>query len=523
MKMKKVSSLLLLILSSITMIGQNYETQIFEKWTGGTWKNYLKLTNTYDINKYLTNYSSYNWDTVSSSWTNLTKTDYINNSDGTVGQSLSQTWQKSLSSWMNDTRITNTFNGQSLKTTSIGEKWQKDSSKWNIDSRTTYTYSVSNKVKTIVSELWNKSQGVWSNSVRATYTYTSIDSIQTLIYEMWSTNKWVKYSRTNYTYDINNFIANYTYQNWDSTLNTWVNIFQYTYSHNLDGTPSNLVMSNWDKSINSFKNGYRYSYIYTAEKMIQTSTVEIWSNNAWKKSSKNINTYDSNKYRTNLISQNWDTISSVYINSNQSLYSNNSDGSVFQQIDQSWNKSSNSWTNVQRTTFGYPMSSGKEILSFTVPGIIGAATINSANSTVTASVSSNTNLKSLTPTITVSQNATISPLSGVPKDFTNTVGYIVKAQNGTTKSWNISVKKGTNGIEENKIDKNLNIYPNPTSGIFRIDGNLSHGTEILIYNLTGQLIKSIEPDSLKIYNIDDLQKGIYILRIGDLTKKIVLI
>jgi len=50
-----------------------------------------------------------------------------------------------------------------------------------------------------------------------------------------------------------------------------------------------------------------------------------------------------------------------------------------------------------------------------------------------------TDVTNLTPTITVSQYATISPASGVAQDFTNPVTYTVTAQDNSTKSWTVTV------------------------------------------------------------------------------------
>ncbi|MGQ9847243.1 MAG: DUF5018 domain-containing protein, partial [Bacteroidales bacterium] len=51
-----------------------------------------------------------------------------------------------------------------------------------------------------------------------------------------------------------------------------------------------------------------------------------------------------------------------------------------------------------------------------------------------------TDVTNLTPTITISQGATISPLSGVAQDFTNPVQYTVLAENGVDqKIWTVTI------------------------------------------------------------------------------------
>lgn len=63
------------------------------------------------------------------------------------------------------------------------------------------------------------------------------------------------------------------------------------------------------------------------------------------------------------------------------------------------------------------------------------------------------NLKTLKPTILVSEGARISPASGVAQDFTNPVDYTVTAQDGSTKVWTVSVTERS--ATERSITYNL--------------------------------------------------------------------
>ncbi|MEW5847126.1 MAG: DUF5018 domain-containing protein [Bacteroidota bacterium] len=83
-------------------------------------------------------------------------------------------------------------------------------------------------------------------------------------------------------------------------------------------------------------------------------------------------------------------------------------------------------------------STEKDILTFTIAGQV-SSTIDAAAGTVTVVMPYGTNITSLTPTITVSQYATINPASGVAQDFTNPVTYTVTAQDNSTKTWTVTV------------------------------------------------------------------------------------
>lgn len=85
-------------------------------------------------------------------------------------------------------------------------------------------------------------------------------------------------------------------------------------------------------------------------------------------------------------------------------------------------------------------STATDILTFTLPTQTGAATINTTNHTVAIEVAYTADITSLTPTITLSYGATVIPLSGVARDFTNPVPYTVTAEDGvTTQEWTVTV------------------------------------------------------------------------------------
>jgi len=81
-----------------------------------------------------------------------------------------------------------------------------------------------------------------------------------------------------------------------------------------------------------------------------------------------------------------------------------------------------------------------DILGFTLPTETGAATINTTNHTVAIEVSHLATVTNLTPYISLSYGATISPTSMTTRDFTNPLTYTVTALDGTTTQvWTVTV------------------------------------------------------------------------------------
>lgn len=81
-------------------------------------------------------------------------------------------------------------------------------------------------------------------------------------------------------------------------------------------------------------------------------------------------------------------------------------------------------------------SSDKLITSFVISGISGTI---SDDNTVSLEVLCDAYLHALTPTITISADAIVSPESGVVQDFTNPVIYTVTAQDESTRVYTVTV------------------------------------------------------------------------------------
>lgn len=105
-----------------------------------------------------------------------------------------------------------------------------------------------------------------------------------------------------------------------------------------------------------------------------------------------------------------------------------------------------------------PLSAEKDILSFvfTVEGNTYSGTI--SNTTITAQLPEDTDVATLTPTITVSKGATVSPNTGVAQNFSKEVTYTVTAENKSTKTYKVLVT--TEKTEQPKVPIEIGYVPN---------------------------------------------------------------
>jgi hypothetical protein len=80
-----------------------------------------------------------------------------------------------------------------------------------------------------------------------------------------------------------------------------------------------------------------------------------------------------------------------------------------------------------------------------------------------------------------------------------------------------STTLSTTLFAENK--KNLILYPNPNSDIFRIKSDVTEKMKINIYSLQGQLVHQGNYESDEAINVSYLPSGLYLVQVNDLTIK----
>jgi hypothetical protein len=81
----------------------------------------------------------------------------------------------------------------------------------------------------------------------------------------------------------------------------------------------------------------------------------------------------------------------------------------------------------------------------------------------------------------------------------------------------------TTGVsEKNLSDHPLEIYPNPSTGIFHIKSSSSATDLIVVYNALGVEVFSGEIKEDRDLDLQSMKPGIYILRIGKITRKLVI-
>ena len=169
-------------------------------------------------------------------------------------------------------------------------------------------------------------------------------------------------------------------------------------------------------------------------------------------------------------------------------------------------------------------STEKQILSFDFMTLEVEATIDEETKTITATVPFNTDLVGLTPTIVVSEKATIIPGSDIAVDFTDPVPYTVTAEDGSQVVYIVMVTRtsvlgvwGVEKLEYWETDNIGNLIPSTLNTLDFIPGDLDNGIDLSFRSdMTGEMCDRNQTDTIIVkphtYYLDYLNSRIYIQR-----------
>ncbi|MDW3195765.1 MAG: BspA family leucine-rich repeat surface protein [Cytophagales bacterium] len=177
------------------------------------------------------------------------------------------------------------------------------------------------------------------------------------------------------------------------------------------------------------------------------------------------------------------------------------------------NETTQEWT----VTVTEAPSTDTDILAFTLLEQSGPAVINETDHTISIEVVIETDLSSLTPTIAISDGATISPAATQVQDFSAAVTYTVTAEDGmTSQDWVVTV------TEEEALSASTNatvqVYPNPVIKELTVDfSEQSARSELTIVDSSGrQILRATQERQGKlILNVSDLMPGMYFLKVQE--------
>lgn len=160
----------------------------------------------------------------------------------------------------------------------------------------------------------------------------------------------------------------------------------------------------------------------------------------------------------------------------------------------------------------YPLSSNKELLSYSFTTPPASGTITSSDS-VLLNVPFGTTVNNLVASFTVSANAIahvgnmVQVSATTPNNFTNVLTYTIMAEDSTTKEYFVKVTveaDTTVGItEHNKANSSFKVWPNPALDVLHFE----QVTDVRLYDINGRIIR--EGRKVKSINVSGIVPGTY--------------
>lgn len=176
------------------------------------------------------------------------------------------------------------------------------------------------------------------------------------------------------------------------------------------------------------------------------------------------------------------------------------------------------------------INNGKKFLSFSLPGMIGQSSIDTINKEIEVTLPSSSVLTQLAASFSLSTHA-VAFVNGVEQvsgstalDYTDSIIYIVRAEDLSTQIWVVKVKIGQS-ISETGLKDIYRIYPNPTKGKCYIESS-NKIQSVDLFSIHGILIRKYHFEARHcMLDLSSLASGAYIIQIMEekkMTKKLII-
>ncbi len=315
------------------------------------------------------------------------------------------------------------------------EEWVDDA--WVYEAKDIYTYDGNAYPIEMLNLIWV--EDAWQNAMRMIITNNAEGYIVEMLWQMWepTSETWMDMVMVFYTYDANWNMTEMLIQMWFG--DGWLNSSRFTMTYNADNNPTYVLLEEWDfPDGTEWENDDQEFYTYDGL-FLEEIFEESWENDSeWIWSIKHTYTLAGNYHPATSLRENWDG-GGFWYNVRYSEHTYDGDWNEIQDFEQEWN--GNEWENFQDKYYTYN-EDGYMIERLTMDWEGGRDWINGSRHTMTY---------------------------------------------------------GTLDAEDNSISPNndlvLSNYPNPFSSTTTISFSTTENTEnteISIYNLKGQQIRSLE-------------------------------
>lgn len=254
--MKKITLLMLIIFTTITLKSQNkLVSSIDEYYNGTSWQKSRGVNYEYDSNNNLITQTGYTYDFLNSSWAFYEKTIYVYDASNKVTLQTEQSWNTTTQKFENSYRETTTYTSGKYAG-GIVEDWNSTTANWDFNWKNVLSYNSNNLPDNAVFYNWNGLQ--WVLDSRETLTYNGVNKIISDLSENWISSQWVNSRKTLLTYDANNKIVTSRSADWDDFNSNFGPVKDRT-DYVLDATGNRISETQTFTGVINNKKDYTYN------------------------------------------------------------------------------------------------------------------------------------------------------------------------------------------------------------------------------------------------------------------------
>lgn len=334
-------------------------------------------------------------------------------------------------------------------------------------------------------------------------------------FQEWINNAWADTLRTTNTYDTNGNLIKVSSAAENPVTNEWQDTVVMNYTLNTDATVKEMVTQIWEQGEASEEGEwidvFKTIYTYNEAKKVLSETHQTWLAITWADIAKTDFTYE-NDLLTKQVTQITTLVSPELVNSEQIIYTYNSDGTEKDNIVQIWN--TDTWVNTTRSTNTYDAS--KKLTTVMVEKWENETWLPDSKTTNTYTESGSL-IQSMEETYT--ENAWVNASNTL-----NSYNANGELENTVFQIWDDSVSQWDNqfrfvykytptGLHRVEL-AGLTAFPNPFEDHLIIQSSLQGAYGLEIINSSGQLIQSIETqeNTLRL-NLKALKRGMYFIKV----------
>jgi len=388
-----------------------------------------------------------------------------------------------------------------------------------------------------------KGSGNWIKFMKILYIYDPSENQLSNTTFDFNSNTWKKDQKQTYSYDASGQITETISSSWDTTSNQWVDN-----SKTIMSRVSNLYTEeylSWNGSTNQWEKQSKQEF-YSNQNNKDTLKLEYsWISNHWKNEYKNRYIYNSNNDIILELSQR--TISGIWSNSDKIEYSYDGNNKLIEELYFNWIIPTQSFVHFDKNIMGYDnqnnmiyeLSYNYDTTNTTWIKSDSTSNIFASNSDLSSKKeytwNSTTNLWEADAkyNYTYDNNFAFADLV-LPKQefdeedmiFFNHMLKIMEEFESINGQWKPTLKYNLyysdfigNSIEEPK-NSSISITPNPANDYFSINMDGNQQINVEIYDANGRKLKTQQLNSSNNISIQNLESGIYFIRITDSNNQI---